>query len=394
VDDSIEEKKITGEDFRVATVRDVFPIIELYQKAKNSTGQDTLFLDYKKLGDAINSNESLWIIYQSAEGRIEAALSMLLDRQHYVAKITRMLVNPESEAPKQLMRELLQFSLSTLEKTVGSIDVVYTTTLSMSLGQQEITLELGFKILGVFPNAIGEDQSKLNGLSAYYFNGALHEKRYKTFSVHPAIWRFLTLASSKCGFSVDGITTATNTGDRLRHQSLPELEMIDAPKFVEYKFNQLKERRSQVLNFYPFYAPNVLFTDPQQEIEVFVKISKSIRFAAIIGEYLEKDVDPIELYDEVLRQLRDSHVAYVEIINDAADIYGTECILKSGFTPCAYIPAFKRQNDRRRDFVVFGRSFEYHLKKPDLNVNRGYLDFYQEYYQLEQRNYLHSSIGL
>jgi len=101
---------------------------------------------------------------------------------------------------------------------------------------------------------------------------------------------------------------------------------------------------------------------------------------------LERGVHPTELYTAVLQILRSHGVMYVEIINDAADVFGTECILEAAFTPCAYIPAFKRQGESRRDYVVFGKAFEY-LCKPDLEMPVPYLEFFKEYYRIERRNY-------
>jgi hypothetical protein len=92
------------------------------------------------------------------------------------------------------------------------------------------------------------------------------------------------------------------------------------------------------------------------------------------------------MYKQVLTLLREQGVSYVEIINDAADLYGTECILKAGFTPCAYVPAFKRQGQKRRDYVVFGKSFEY-LCRPDMNSHGKYLEFYREFFRIEGKNY-------
>ena len=47
----------------------------------------------------------------------------------------------------------------------------------MTLEQQEITLEEGFRILVFSSNAIGEDQSRLNGISAYFLNGVFRKQK-------------------------------------------------------------------------------------------------------------------------------------------------------------------------------------------------------------------------
>ena len=95
---------------------------------------------------------------------------------------------------------------------------------------------------------------------------------------------------------------------------------------------------------------------------------------------------PVSLYLEIQNILKKQGVSYIEIINDAEDVKGTDAILRSGFTPSAYFPAFKKQGKARRDFIVFGKSFEY-LCRPNFKAHKSYIDFYREYYRIEGKNY-------
>ena len=144
-------KKNVKPHFRIAETRDVFKILQLYQKAKTSIWQDILFLDYKRLERAIAAKTALWLLAEEGEKPI-ATLSFIFDTDHGLAKITRMLVDPDVTESKEHLRALLHFGLTTLKAKISEIDIIYTTTLSMTLEQQEITLEEGFRILGVFPN--------------------------------------------------------------------------------------------------------------------------------------------------------------------------------------------------------------------------------------------------
>lgn len=376
--------------FRIAGSHDVFKILQLYQRAKTSIWQDILFLDYKRLERAIASKSALWIVSER-QNRVIAALSIIFDVDQGLSKITRMLVDPEVSDPKEELRSLLHYSLATLKLRVPGIEIIYTTTLSMTLEQQEITLEEGFKILGVFPNAFGEDQSRLNGISAIFLDEVLVKKRYQDFKIHQITKPFFDLAQQACGLPDVQIIDKIPRPPSRDYDPLPTLEMIRAARFVHHRFQELKRRRSQFLNFFPFHSPNTVITSPAQDLEIFVRITEDRRFAAIIGEHMERSVDPVKMYESVLKMLHANNVSYVEVINDAGDAFGTDCIIRAGFTPCAYLPAFKRQNHTRRDFVVFGRSFEY-LCKPDLQDHRPYFKFYLEYLRAEQRNYMDPSI--
>jgi hypothetical protein len=140
--------------------------------------------------------------------------------------------------------------------------------------------------------------------------------------------------------------------------TLPPLEVIQAPLFVAEQFRALRERRKLSVNFYPFQAPNVLVTSPDQAISVFAAVPPELGFAAIIGEHLKTSINPVVLYRSVSSLLRQTGAAYIEIINDASDALGIEYILRAGFSPCGYFPALKSADDARRDFVVFARSLE------------------------------------
>jgi hypothetical protein len=277
-----------------------------------------------------------------------------------------------------------------LQENLTDVEVIYTTTLTIPLHAQEITVLEGFKIMGVFPNAVGADQSKLNGLTVFYKDEVIRQKRHSNFRLHPVIRPFFNICLKQMNLKLPLFEKTPSSIPQVDYDPVPPLEIIHAPLLVERKFRKLLEHQSQIINFYPFYKPNTLICDPDQEVEIYVKISENINFAAIIGEHLEKTVNPVALYSAVLQLLRQQKVSYVEIINDAADIYGTQYILDATFTPCAYIPAFKRQGETRRDYVVFGKSFEY-LCQPDLNIGKHYLEFFKQYFKLERRNYFRKS---
>ena len=130
--------------------------------------------------------------------------------------------------------------------------------------------------------------------------------------------------------------------------------------------------------FLPFETPNILFTSPDGKVEVFVRLVKETRFACILGEHITGAVDPVRLYRDVAAALYASRIIYIEVINDAADALSTECILRAGFVPCGYLPCLKQAGEKRRDYVVFARSYEY-FTYPRLKVNSLYLDYLREY---------------
>jgi len=181
--------------------------------------------------------------------------------------------------------------------------------------------------------------------------------------------------------------------ERFAGHELPQLEIIPAPSFVAHRFAKLKERQALSVHFYPFHEPNVLITDPAQRIEIFIKMVPEERFAAILGERLDVYVNPVELYRKIAVLLNQHGITYLEVINDAGDLAGTQAILDAGFLPCAYFPSFKRLGDSRWDYVVFSCSFEKPLPVAEadaVHIHPLYLDYLKEYRRQEQERYFKS----
>jgi hypothetical protein len=365
--------------------------MKLFQKSQMSVTGSGMFLDYKQLQNAIVRPGSKWVITE-VDGTPVSVFALLIDPMQKLCKINKMLVDREVSGSETVLRESLRYCLHMLEND-SDVEVVYTTTLSLTREQQDCTAREGFKVLGVFPNALGEDNSKLNGLTAYFLKDAIKEKRYNKIVLHPVIARFYKISAMQCKLPELPVMEYNQILEEVRKfedsnpaSNVPYLELIRAPEFVREKFRELMDKKSHLANFYPFYRPNSLITDPKREIEIYVDIYEPKRFAAIIGEHVKKPVHPVALYNEVQKLLRKVNVSYVEIINDAGDCFGNECILRGGFTPCAYFPSFKSQGNYRRDYVVFGRSYEY-LYQPSPTVNKAYMDFFKEYLEVEMHKY-------
>ncbi len=387
--------------FRAATESDAFAIMELFHRTQR-VKKEVELSGLSDLERAISSKDS-WFLIIEIGGAMRGLVSMIFDANQGLCKLNRLLACPSLKDGRTVLSHALEHVLHSLRTERPEIDMVYTTTTSISLDEQSVTLDAGFKIFGVFPNLLGMDSSQLNGLSAYFLGESLHTQRPKELTIHPVIKPFFDIVQRQC--QLPDVTCAKPEAYKLKpatsespighhsdtesdDESLAEddLEVIDAAGFVGQRFRNHIERHSQLINFYPFYSPNALITDPHQRCEIFVKIVPHARFAAIIGEHLTVPMDPVRLYLKVQALLKERGVSYIEIINDAADVVGTECILSAGFTPCAYVPAFKRQGRARRDFVVFGKSFEY-LCRPDFKAHQAYLEFYREYFHIEGKNY-------
>jgi hypothetical protein len=380
--------KVGKINFRIAEEKDVFALMQLYQIGKPPFVSDSLFLDAEKLKEGLRSPFSAWIVGEK-ENSILCVFSMLIDGENRLAKVNRLYMDPSIEDWPTLLKKGLVPLTEYLRDPKRQVEVIYTTAQGVTLKQQEATLDLGFKIVGVLPMAAGSEGSKLNGVAAFFYEGVLREKRQQEFSLHPVIAPFYEIARREC--QLESLPVAKELPPNPSHfEELPSLELIHAPQFVLKRFSKLEERKSLAMHFYPFTRPNAMIVDEDETVEIYVKIIQEEQMATIIGERLEKAVNPTELYSQVARMLGKEKITYIEVINDAADLWGIDCFVKAGYLPCTYFPCLKAQGDKRRDYVVLARSSErlFSNSAMPIAVNKTYLEYLAEYHKLEGRDYL------
>ncbi|MBI4422991.1 MAG: hypothetical protein HY554_04660 [Elusimicrobia bacterium] len=320
--------------------------------------------------------DRLWALAEEGgEARAFAALHLEPDLR--LGKVQRLGAEGAADSPgrRSAAAALLSFVLDAVREA-GRLDVVYSTTRNLTLEEQAATLDCGFHLLGVFPNAVSADRHRLNGLSAWYPPGLLEGRRHGAFALHPAVAPIFELARAQCG--LPALPPAQAPELPYAGAPVPELELIEAPRFAAERFARLRERKSLSVNFYPFQEPNALITSPDQSVEVFATVSRERRFASLIGERLTVAVDPVALYRRVTDMLHERGLEYLEIINDAADALGIECLVRAGFSPCGYFPCLKQAGDARRDYVIFARSFEPFRYEP-LAVDPRYRELFLAY---------------
>jgi len=363
---------------RVAVVDDALPLMALYQTTSWSQQHEPLLLDYRALVEALASPRQCWLVAERA-GDLVGVLSVNVDPVEALARIYRLYLCDRHRDDDVVLGRLFSLMNERLRTGTPPVDVVYSTTRTLTMTQLEFTRRVGFRLLGVFPNASGADVARINGIAAQYSDDVLTTRRYRTFELHPAVQPIYALVARHC--SLPPMPTAEPDVPDTEYEPLPPLETIDAPRFVASRFARLKERRSLAGGFYPFQEPNALVTDPQQTIEVFVRFLPEHRFAAVIGECVERPVSPVQLYTAVSTLLREAGASYVEVIADAADAVGVEYLLRAGFIACAYVPCLKRYGARRRDFVVLGKPYERLVRPHDVADDYG--EFFDTYVGLD-----------
>ena len=183
-----------GIDYRRAQPEDAFAIMNLYQISCGEMPSDPVLINYRALVKELESPLAKWLVADK-EGTLLAAFSLMLDPENRLGKMNRVVLHPDWENSVHLLRQALPLLIEYLR---GQVEVLYTTTRYLNLQQQELTLQMGFKLLGIFPNAMGADDFRVNGLSAYFFDGLLKDRRFATFKLHPVLAPFYETVRKQC----------------------------------------------------------------------------------------------------------------------------------------------------------------------------------------------------
>jgi RimJ/RimL family protein N-acetyltransferase len=343
-----------GMELRLATEGDIFQISQLYFDVYQGTYPDPLMKDFSLIREFINSEGGFWFIAIDDKNSVIASVLCRYDQDNLIAKAFGAVVRTESRA-QGLMEKLLGFGIDYLtNKTVG-VDVIYSTTRTVNEAAQTLTEKLGFKKIGIFPNAHRTNEYETHCLTAIIKPQAL-AKRYKDYKLHHRLESLYKVVDSEVGL---GEMETIVPDQPTKVLEIPQdLEVLQSPKFVAYRYASLKDDKKLEFEFFPFHQPNLMIISPDQSIELFCHLSPVDGYCVIIGGKMPGNLNFTELFLSANKHLRDAGARYIEVIVRADRPKIVESIMKAKFIPCGFFPAFQQVNDKRYDFLVLSRSFE------------------------------------
>lgn len=338
---------------RLATESDIFQISQLYFDIYQGTYPDPLMKDFSLIKKFISSKEGFWFIAKKDEMIIGSVLACY-DEENLIAKAFGAVVRNEFRG-QGIMEELLAFAIDYLKKNTIGVDVIYSTTRTVNEAAQTLTEKLGFKKIGIFPNAHRTNEYETHCLAAIITPQAL-EKRHKDFLLHHKIETLYKIVDTEVGLGAMEAIVPDMPSKKLE---LPgDLEILQSPKFVAHRYASLKAEKKLEFEFFPFHQPNLMIITPDQSVELFCHLSPLDGYCVIIGGKMTGNLNFTELFLRTNKLLRDAGARYIEAIVRADRPKILESIMKAKFIPCGYFPAFQMVNNKRYDFLVLSRSFE------------------------------------
>lgn len=360
----------------LASADDIFHLAEIYFDVYEGTYSDPLMRDPQAIKNYILSHEGFWFIAKTEEGQVVASVLINYDQENLIAKAYGAVVRHEFRG-KNLMEDLLQFGIDYLKEHTNGVDIIYSTTRTVNEAAQTLTEHLGFKKLGIFPNTHRTRDFETHCLTAIITPEAL-AKRHSDYKIHHDVENLFNIVAGEIPLPpLESIVPVSPTKELI---DAGELEVIRSKKFVNYRYNQLKNDRSLEFEFFPFHKPNLVILSPDQSIELFCSLSDTDGHCVVIGGKMPSNLNFTDLFVKTNSLLREAGARYIEVLVRADRPKIVESILKSKFIPCAFFPAFQLQGEKRYDFLVLSRSYEiFDFQNVKLKgVNQSYLE---EYYK-------------
>ncbi len=339
---------------RLATEADIFQISQLYFDVYQGTYPDPLMKDFSLIKKFINSQEGFWFIAMDDSENVIASVLACYDQENLIAKAFGAVVRTECRG-EGIMEKLLGYGIEFLKTKTAGVDVIYSTTRTVNEAAQTLTEKLGFKKIGIFPNAHRTNEYETHCLTAIITETAL-EKRFTNYKLHHQLDSLYKIVASEVGLGELETLVPENPSKPLFTPG--EIEVLQSPKFVAYRYAFLKNEKKLEFEFFPFHQPNLMIISPDQSIELFCHLSPVDGYCVIIGGKMPSDTNFTELFLMSNRLLRDAGARYIEVILRADRPKILESIMKAKFIPCGFFPAFQKINNQRHDFLVLSRSFE------------------------------------
>ena len=340
-------------NLQLATEEDIFQISQLYFDVYQGTYPDPLMKDFALIRQFIQSEAGFWFVTKD-QGKIIASVLTAYDKENLIAKAFGAVVRNEYRQ-RGIMEELLAYGINYLREKTGGVDVIYSTTRTVNEAAQTLTEKLGFKKLGIFPNAHRTNDYETHCLAAIVYPEAL-EKRNKNYMIHHEVASLYDIVQNEVGMGVLETIIPDKPSKVLVEPG--DLEVVKSPKFVTYRYEHLKNEKQLEFEFFPFHQPNLVIMTPDQSVELFCHLSSVDGYCVIVGGKMPGNLNFTELFLRSNKLLRDAGARYIEVIARADRPKILESILRAKFIPCGLFPAFQKVGDRRHDFVVFSRSFE------------------------------------
>jgi hypothetical protein len=327
---------------RRATVADSQAIFDLY----DSLYQGQYTLDIVNRDDvrdsALADQDHVWLV-NDFEGRIIGSVVFEVDPAHRNGKVFAAVVHHEFRR-HDLMYQTISLGLDVLMHRDRTIDVLYATTRTASIGPSKLLKKLGFVSLGIFPNVHRLADYETHGLNAIFHPDAFANRR-RLPRLIPEVEGFYRIIRQ---------TFHLEPAEIVPSREAPRLR-IQRGAIAATDHAQARATGRLLFDFFPFHVPNFLFQTDDRRIQAFVNYEGKDGHGVIVGLVCPPDELRVTL-GAIFDTARRTGVEYLETLVDSYEPEHQRAALQAGFLPCGYFPCVEERDGERRDYLVFART--------------------------------------
>lgn len=369
---------------REATSLDVEPIQELYQEIyRGRYGVDFAENPALLRAQIQNGDRYLWLVAQEkATERLTGVISFQFDRINRLGKAAGVAV-AQGYRGRGVASRLLQLGIRYLTEENQAVDVIYATTRTVSEAPSRVVGDVGFRQLGLFPNAVQTETLEHLNLDIYLTKAGKKARRPHPY-LFPPFQEVYQIARQE--LKLDKATVVKERAPLRLSPTKIALELVADEQVAKERFAQLSNERRISNSFFPFHSPNRILRSEDGGTEVFVWLAGPGKQAAILG-YRTDHVNTHDVLDSVAVALQREGAAYVELLVDAYNYSLQQEAYTARFIPSGYFPAMKLNSDGHRDdFFVLSRTFRLLdftasvVQGTSLKFLRAYLRHYHDLY--------------
>jgi GNAT superfamily N-acetyltransferase len=364
-----------------ATVNDIVPLLGLYNLVYGSTYPLAIGTDAAVMRAVITNPDDLWLVVRSEQNEIIASLVAEQDMQNKIGRLQALVVHPEHRRlnlGSKLAEEIVRRTLG----AEGSMNSLYTTTRTLSIGPQNIFLNLGFLPLGLFPNAHRVKEYETLTLLGKFRDGVLAE-RPALPAVPEKLLPILTVLNSLVPTEQKRAIQISATPPRASGAPEHEFELIYAPDFVRRRFISTFSDPQE--RFYPFHEPNLLISAKGGGPELYAYFGKQDGYCTIVAG-TETFWQLAPSIDAMVRQLLDFGVSYIETLLPIFKTDSLKVLLEHQFIPSAVYPAMTVVQGAMQDFVLLSRTAE-PLNFRGMAIDRRFKPYIDQYVRQWSQTY-------
>lgn len=324
----------------------------------------------------LDKDSTLWLVMRDpANGAIAASCIFELDLDYKIGKITGMTVN-KSYRGRGLASELIDAGIDEVLKKGKRVHSLYATSRTIEIASQKMLMSNGLKPLGIFPNARKIKHYETLTLMGIFGDGVL-ERRVPVEKVPPQMIPLYNAIGDVLGgegHPEKGETCPVN--QEAPDMAEEDFEYIDAPQFVEKRFNEIFKGDKESI-FFPFHKPNLIISSNKCDLEIFASFSKKDHYCVLVTAN-----NPIgdlgNQFKQLMFSMKERGIYYVETLV-RADYYDIICfLLQNKFLPSALYPAMREEDGKMHDYVLLTRTMV-PLDFSETHVDDCFLPFVNQY---------------